>query len=159
MSTPPEEPIAPVDEQPPADVSRRTLLDLALMATAAGVGAVLAVPAIRFAMPPTESGIGATRIVAGARDEFPESTSRLVSLDGEPILVVALPGGDIRAFGARCTHLNCLVEYRATSQRIECPCHGGRYGLDGRVLAGPPPSPLREYPIEIRAGQVYVVRT
>jgi Rieske Fe-S protein len=28
---------------------------------------------------------------------------------------------------------------------IWCACHNGRFDLDGRVLAGPPPRPLEKY--------------
>jgi cytochrome b6-f complex iron-sulfur subunit len=82
----------------------------------------------------------------------------MVMLDGDPVVVVALPGGEIRAFGARCTHLGCIIQYNARSEHLECPCHGGRFAADGRVIAGPPPAPLREYAVQIRAGEVVVVR-
>jgi cytochrome b6-f complex iron-sulfur subunit len=40
----------------------------------------------------------------------------------------------------RCTHLGCQV--RLSGQEWSCPCHGGRFALDGAVLGGPPPAPL-----------------
>ena len=77
---------------------------------------------------------------------------------GEAKVLVAVPGGDLRAFSARCTHLGCIVAYSAEREQIECPCHGGRFAADGRVLAGPPPSPLRELPVVLRGNEVLVVR-
>lgn len=150
------DPINPPD--PPALVPRRALLDLALTATAGSLGALALLPAIRFATPPHAPEIGAAGVVAGRRDQFPERTARLVMFDGDPVVVVALAGGEIRAFGARCTHLGCIVQYSRTSEQLECPCHGGRYAVDGRPVAGPPPSPLREYTVQVHGGDVVVVR-
>ena len=139
-------------------VVRRTLLDIALGATAGGVGLIALLPAMRFASPPVRPVPGARESLAGRRAEFAENSAKVVTLDGEPVLVLALPGGDFRAFAARCTHLGCVVRYNPARERIECPCHGGRFGCDGRVLAGPPPSPLRELAVLVRRDEVLVVR-
>jgi Rieske Fe-S protein len=48
----------------------------------------------------------------------------------------------IRALSSACTHLGCRVAFDAESKRFACPCHGGFYDVQGRVVAGPPPSPL-----------------
>jgi Rieske Fe-S protein len=37
------------------------------------------------------------------------------------------------------------VSYQPGKDRIFCACHEGYYDLDGQVLAGPPPRPLREF--------------
>ncbi len=139
-------------------LARRSLLDLALVATAGGIGALAMLPAVRFATPPARPVPGDRQARAGRRDEFAENSAKVVMLDGEPVLVIALSGGDLRAFEARCTHLGCVVAYSPARERIECPCHGGRFGADGRVLAGPPPSPLRELTVIVRRGEVFVVR-
>ncbi len=152
----PPEPPAPPD--PSTQVPRRAVLDIALTATAGTLGALAFVPALRFATPPQAPEAGAAGVVAGRRDQFQERTARLVMLDEDPIVVVALQGGEIRAFGARCSHLGCIVQYSRTSEQLECPCHGGRFAVDGRPVAGPPPAPLREYTVQIRGGDVVVVR-
>ncbi|MGW5478417.1 FAD-dependent oxidoreductase [Streptomyces sp. NPDC004008] len=51
--------------------------------------------------------------------------------------------GQLRALSARCTHLGCLVAFNRAEQAWECPCHGSRFGLDGRVLQGPATRPLK----------------
>ena len=48
----------------------------------------------------------------------------------------------IRAMSATCTHLGCQVQWIAKEKKFRCPCHGGVYGADGSVVAGPPPRPL-----------------
>ena len=138
--------------------SRRDALDAALKLSAVGLCGTALLPIARFATPPTEPETQGQGVSAGRREDFPARTSRLVTLDGDPVLVVAMPGGEIRAFGARCTHLGCVVQYRQSTEHIECPCHGGKYGLDGRVMAGPPPSPLPLFRVQIRDGEIVVVR-
>jgi Rieske Fe-S protein len=46
----------------------------------------------------------------------------------------------VYAISITCTHLGCIVKPSATG--FECPCHGSRYALDGKVTKGPAPSPL-----------------
>lgn len=59
---------------------------------------------------------------------------------------------------ATCTHLGCTVKWdeeAGAEGEFVCPCHGGRFGPDGQVLAGPPPSSLRRIAAEIHGGDVY----
>lgn len=44
------------------------------------------------------------------------------------------------AYSLLCTHAGCPTELRAN--RWVCDCHGSRFDLDGRVLAGPANRPL-----------------
>lgn len=58
--------------------------------------------------------------------------------------------GDITIFDPRCTHLNCPYYWDDKEQIFNCPCHGGKFDMDGNVTGGPPPRPLdrMEYVIE-----------
>ncbi|MGQ0842888.1 MAG: FAD-dependent oxidoreductase [Sporichthyaceae bacterium] len=47
------------------------------------------------------------------------------------------PEGELHSVSARCTHLGCLVRFNAAETSWDCPCHGSRFGVDGRVLEGP----------------------
>ncbi len=38
---------------------------------------------------------------------------------------------------AACTHLGCIVRFNAIETSWDCPCHGSRFDVDGRVLSGP----------------------
>lgn len=65
----------------------------------------------------------------------------------ESVIVCREPGGAIRAFSGRCTHLGCRID-RVIGDEAVCPCHGSRYRSDGAVAAGPASRPLRRLRIE-----------
>ncbi|MBW3594810.1 MAG: FAD-dependent oxidoreductase [Actinobacteria bacterium] len=45
--------------------------------------------------------------------------------------------GELHAVSAVCTHLGCLVNWNPAEKTWDCPCHGSRYGYDGKVIQGP----------------------
>ncbi|MBF0330017.1 MAG: Rieske 2Fe-2S domain-containing protein [Nitrospirae bacterium] len=63
---------------------------------------------------------------------------------------------ELTAFSSVCTHLGCFINWDHNKKEFICPCHGGRYGIDGNVTAGPPPAPLARLPLEIKDGKVYI---
>ena len=44
----------------------------------------------------------------------------------------------------------------ADKKEFYCPCHDGRYDEFGDVLAGPPPIPLEQIPVQVEGGVVTV---
>ena len=80
----------------------------------------------------------------------------VIVLHGEPTL--RTPEGELRAFSARCPHLNCTVQYDSDQRQIVCACHGGVFDLNGKNIAGPPPKPLTAYNVNIRGDEVIVSR-
>ncbi len=76
-------------------------------------------------------------IALGELSELPRDTVREVPEHG---LAVIRRERGLVILSTRCTHLGCTV--RLVGQEWRCPCHGGRFALDGAVLAGPPPAPL-----------------
>lgn len=51
------------------------------------------------------------------------------------------------AVAQTCTHQGCTVAYSAGGESFVCPCHGGTYDLNGNVIAGPPPYPIKRYTV------------
>lgn len=37
----------------------------------------------------------------------------------------------------RCPHMGCALKYNAQEHSWDCPCHGSRFGEDGRLIDGP----------------------
>ena len=58
------------------------------------------------------------------------------------------------ALSSRCMHLGCPVRYVDAAQRFICPCHGGVYDFQGKVVGGPPPRPLDRFVTRVQNGQV-----
>jgi Rieske Fe-S protein len=58
-------------------------------------------------------------------------------------------GQGYRALSATCTHLGCRVNWDASSEQFRCPCHGGVYDREGRVVSGPPPAPLQQLAVRV----------
>lgn len=65
-------------------------------------------------------------------------------------------GEELTAFSPLCTHLGCLVKWNNIEKEFVCVCHGGKFDMDGKVIAGPPPKPLERLPLDIRDGKVYI---
>lgn len=71
------------------------------------------------------------------------------------VFIVSSPDR-LTVLSAVCSHLGCLVNYRKESREFVCPCHGGKYDIAGKNIAGPPPIPLTAYHVEVRNGMVMV---
>jgi glycine/D-amino acid oxidase-like deaminating enzyme/nitrite reductase/ring-hydroxylating ferredoxin subunit len=56
--------------------------------------------------------------------------------------------GVAHAVSNRCTHLGCLLRFNAAERSWDCPCHGGRFDVEGGVLEGPAVLPLERYELE-----------
>ena len=37
----------------------------------------------------------------------------------------------------RCRHLGCALKWNEEEQSWDCPCHGSRYDIDGKILNNP----------------------
>jgi Rieske Fe-S protein len=95
-----------------------------------------------------------------ALDQVPERSAHLFNYPGEadPAILVHLPGGELRAFSQKCTHLGCVVYYDLERGEMECPCHEGHFdALTGNVLAGPPQRSLGRIDVEVRDGMVWAL--
>ena len=63
-----------------------------------------------------------------------------------PVIVNRAPGQVFYALDAECSHAGCVVPtFSATQKYIQCPCHGSRYAIDGKLLRGPAGFPLIRY--------------
>ncbi len=116
--------------------------------------AAVAYPIVKFLSPPQVPEATTHRVEVGPTNdpELLEQGYKIVRFGAEPVLVLRTADGDFRAFGATCTHLDCIVEYQKDKKRIWCNCHNGEYDLQGQVVAGPPPRPLPRYEVNVLDG-------
>jgi glycine/D-amino acid oxidase-like deaminating enzyme/nitrite reductase/ring-hydroxylating ferredoxin subunit len=61
----------------------------------------------------------------------------VVKHDGAPAACYRDHDGALHAVSPTCTHLGCQVKFNAAERSWDCPCHGSRFDVDGRVLEGP----------------------
>ncbi len=61
------------------------------------------------------------------------------------------------AFSPKCPHLGCNVHWSSEEHAFLCPCHGSRFSLDGRVIAGPAPRGLDTLPVRTKDHQVEIM--
>ena len=55
------------------------------------------------------------------------------------------------ALSATCTHQTCTITGFG-NQNYVCPCHGSTFDVNGRVVGGPAPAPLHQYPTQFTGG-------
>lgn len=80
--------------------------------------------------------------------------------DEDPAIAIRLADDSLVAYSSVCTHLSCTVLWNRQDERIDCPCHEGRFDpRDGRVLAGPPPRPLPRIALVERPDGIYAAST
>lgn len=72
----------------------------------------------------------------------------LADLDEDPFGYIAI--------STRCVHLGCPVRYFDAARTFICPCHGGVYDFEGKVIGGPPVRPLDRFQTRVVDGNVEV---
>lgn len=60
---------------------------------------------------------------------------------------------------AKCTHLGCTPDWRASENKFKCPCHGSGYDSEGVNFEGPAPRPMDRALVEKDAEGQIVVNT
>jgi cytochrome b6-f complex iron-sulfur subunit len=128
------------------------------LGTAAGAFLISVLyPVSRYLIPPevAESTASSVKLTVKPTDVKPNSGT-IFKFGNNPGILVRTPTGELRAFSAVCTHLNCTVQYRPDLTEIWCACHNGRYNLNGKNVAGPPPRPLEAYAVNARGDQIVV---
>jgi len=132
---------------PSADgMKRRSVLDLLLGVGVVGfLGSVL-FPVLRYLKPlGAQTQNGPIKLDSEELQKLEKEHSVIVRAGPTRIVVFEDSGQRLRALSARCTHEGCTVQYVPGDSVIWCACHNGRFDLDGRVIAGPPPRPLEKY--------------
>ena len=136
-----------------AGTGRRAALRWMLGVASAASAALFGFPVLRYLLPPAR--LGEERTSEIQRNWIAPGDAMRMLVGGRPAIVINTPDG-YRAYSAMCTHLGCVVRWRRGRREFFCPCHGGRFDADGRVIGGPPREPLVPLEIEDR-GETLVV--
>ncbi len=140
--------------------TRRSFVNWLLGTTAGAFLVAVFYPVGRYLIPPKagESAAASVTLPIKPADVKP-NTGQIFKFGNRPGILVRTPAGELRAFSAVCTHLNCTVQYRADIGHIWCACHNGHFDLSGQNIAGPPPRPLESFVVNVRGTQVVVSKS
>jgi len=135
------------------------------------VGAILAVPIVRYLLSPVtrEKKTGyESWLSLGGLEQFPAGQTRLASYrnpvvsptDGETANIACwvrnVDDQNFQVFAINCAHLGCPVRWFPQSSLFMCPCHGGAYYQDGSRASGPPERGLFQYHYKIEDGKLLI---
>lgn len=147
-----------MDLNKPKSPGRRRFLDYLLGSSALATLAAIFYPILRFMVPPEVVEAQQNSVVAGKSAEFAPNSGKIFKFGSKPGLIVRTEAGELKAFSAQCTHLDCIVQYDPASKSIICACHNGKYDLAGTNISGPPPRPLEAFTVNVKGEDVIVTR-
>lgn len=119
------------------------------------IGSVL-YPIFEYLKPPKQSEVEVSSVKVGKLKDIENESGQIIKFGSKPVILIRTAQGEVRAFSATCTHLDCTVQYRKDMGMIWCACHNGKYDLTGRNVSGPPPRPLSEYRVVVQGEDVFV---
>ena len=139
--------------------NRRSFINWFLGTTAGAFLVSVFYPVSRYLVPPevAESTAGSVTLAIKPDDVKPNS-GQIFKFGSKPAILIRTAAGELRAFSAVCTHLNCTVQYRPDLSQIWCACHNGHFDLNGKNVEGPPPRPLDSFVVNARGNQIVVSR-
>ncbi|MEI8279787.1 MAG: Rieske (2Fe-2S) protein [Bacteroidota bacterium] len=103
----------------------------------------IAGPSANFTLDLTNSANAALRSVGG-------------SVVNSGVIVICTAANTYVALQQSCTHQGCGLGYDTSLRQLVCPCHGGRFDLNGNVVTGPPPSGLQKYTVTVSGTTITV---
>jgi Rieske Fe-S protein len=140
----------------PSDPGKRDFLKVILGGGVLAWLASVIYPLAAYLRPPQQAEVEVKSVKVGPLSAVEKDSGAIVRFGNKPVIMIRTAGGEVKAFSATCTHLDCTVQYRKDLGVIWCACHNGRYDLTGRNIAGPPPRPLEEYRVTVQEGEILI---
>ena len=145
------------DSSVAVDHGRRNFLNWFLGTTAGAFLVSVTYPLSRYLIPPEVTESTASTVTLSIKpNDVKANSGQIFRFGSQPAILVKDTNGELKAFTAVCTHLACIVQYRSDINQIWCACHNGHFDLNGRNVEGPPPKPLEQFVVNVRADQVVV---
>ena len=140
----------------PADGGKRDFLKYILGGSLIAWASSVLYPLFAYLRPPVQTEVEVSSVNAGKLSTFDKDSGAIVRFGNKPVILIRTSAGELRAFSATCTHLDCTVQYRKDMGVIWCACHNGKYDLNGRNVSGPPPRPLDEYRVVLQGDDIFI---
>jgi Rieske Fe-S protein len=154
----------------PSHASRRSFLGVLLGLGSLVVGALLAVPLIRFALfPLLRRTTQLKNSPVGELSEFSPLTEpvmrtvQIEQVDGwrkavseKAVYVTKDSQGQLRVLTSICPHLGCTVPWNKEKNQFACPCHGATFAADGTRVSGPSLRGMDTLETTVQDGQLLV---
>ena len=151
-------------------INRRSFFGALMAVGSVGMGAILAVPVLRYVLYPLYAKASGTEWSdVGEMSEFASSsapvrkTITFAQRDGwrevvsaQSIYVSRNAQGELEVLSAICPHLGCSVSWQSSQKDFICPCHGSVFKPDGKVIAGPSPRGMDRLRIRTKGGKLQV---
>jgi len=143
-------------EQTLAKQSKRDFLKYILGGSFLAWVATILYPLVAYLKPPKQAEVEVTSVKVGKLQDIEKESGQIVKFGNKPVILVRAANGELSAFNATCTHLDCTVQFRKDMGVIWCACHNGKYDLTGRNIAGPPPRPLDPLRVVVQGEEVFI---
>jgi menaquinol-cytochrome c reductase iron-sulfur subunit len=154
-------------------MTRRNVFIVAGQALGGAAGLAVALPVVGFAIAPIFDHPEEHWEGVGSPDDYTPDTYRQAVItivdgvgDAGKTTVYIRRGiteepfnedpGSFVAISTRCAHLGCPVRFVRAAGTFICPCHGGVYDFEGKVIGGPPVRPLDRFQTRVQAGELEV---
>jgi quinol---cytochrome c reductase iron-sulfur subunit, bacillus type len=152
-------------------MTRRTVFGLAGQAFGGAAVAVVALPVVGFALAPIFDRPEERWEGVGSPDDFTSDTYRQAVITivtgigdaGKTTVYIRRGSADLDedpatfiAISTRCAHLGCPVRFVKAAGNFICPCHGGVYDFEGKVIGGPPVRPLDRFQTRVENGTLQI---
>lgn len=165
-----ENTIHQVDPKKNIVINRRSFFGALLCVGAAGMGAILAVPVLRYILYPLYAKSSKeTWSPIGQMGKFSNLSKPILTpldlkqVDGwrevdssQTVYVTKDPQGALGVLSSICPHMGCTVSYRQGQNDFYCPCHGSAFKADGTHVSGPSPRGLDPLPHKVEDSKLLV---
>ena len=132
---------------------RRTFLEKAVTGVGVLLGLSVLYPITQFVVPPKQVKVSENEKIVASIDELPPNSAIIKAFAGDRVFILNF-NGELKAMSAVCTHLGCLVQWKADESVVFCACHGARYTTTGEIISGPQPTPLKKYGVRVEDEQI-----
>jgi len=138
-------------------LSRRWFLTGLIGGALAFLTAYIANPVMRFLFHKKKQPLPrAVKIAVADINKMPVNSAAYFRYGHMPAVLLKTAQGELRIFSAKCTHLDCNIQYQPKSHKFYCACHDGYFNDMGVNIQGPPPRPLPEFDMKVDGEQLVV---